>query len=303
MDSVKGLWSGCFIMHCIQAGRSSPDQDADVLLRFIKKAFPTLCGHTGCLEVHHQGLHSSVFSERWMKPGVTDFYVDQSFQIFPLWEKADCDKWVFIEGHQVLLGRKMGQDRGLRQTADTGLGRQSGGEPAGQTGGAGEGSKHSVEPGQHDGRVSRGSHCSSSPLCRPRSAAIQGLSDCINPFLGRGHLWRSGSGPGERPCTMAPQLSRRALAGTAGAKPGGGKCAARCRRSHPGWIERSFSIGGGEAREGLGRVSPIFVGSWLFTNGEISKQGYTHFGPFKGVHGPRGLSAAPQSVSVTTWLL
>lgn len=106
-----------------------------------------------------------------MKPEVT-FYVAQSFQIFPLWEKAACAKWVFIEGHQVLLGRKMGQDRGLRQTAGTGSVQQSGGEPEGQTGGAGEGSKHSVEAGRDDRRVSPGSHCSSSPLCSPRSVAI-----------------------------------------------------------------------------------------------------------------------------------
>lgn len=67
---------------------------------------------------------------------------------------------------------------------------------------------------------------------------------------------------------------------------------------HPGWTERSFSTGRGEARGVLGRVSPIFVGSWLFTNGEISRQGYTHFCPFEGVRRPRGLSAAPHSAGL-----
>ncbi|XP_035575433.1 visual system homeobox 2 isoform X3 [Canis lupus baileyi] len=46
----------------------------------------------------------------------------------------------------------MGQDRGHRHTSGTGLGRQSGREPAGLTGGAGE-DLNSVEPGRDDGRV------------------------------------------------------------------------------------------------------------------------------------------------------
>lgn len=104
---VKGLRSCYFTMHCFQAGRLSPDQEADVLLRFIKKAFPTPCGHTWCWECHPQKLHAFVFSERWMKPEVTVF-CGSVLQIFPLWEKAACDKWVLIEGHHVLLGKEDG---------------------------------------------------------------------------------------------------------------------------------------------------------------------------------------------------
>lgn len=80
------------------------------------------------------------------------------------------------------------------------------------------------------------------------------------------------------------------------------RCSSLQAAPHPGWTERWFSVGGGEARGVLGRVSPVFVGSWLFTNGDISKQGYTHFRPFKGVRGPRGLNAAGKSRSAAAEL-
>lgn len=69
-----------------------------------------------------------------------------------------------------------------------------------------------------------------------------------------------------------------------------------------GGTRGSFLIVDGEAQGVLSLFSPIFMGSWLFTNGDVSKQGHTHLGPFKGVHGACGLSAAPQRMSVTAGL-
>ena len=55
--------------------------------------------------------------------------------------------------------------------------------------------------------------------------------------------------------------------------------------STQGGTRDSFLIAGGVAQGVLGLFSPIFMGSWLFTNGDVSKQGHTHLGLFKGVRG------------------
>lgn len=70
---VKGLWPCCFIMYCVQAGRSSPDHEADGLLKFIERAFPTLCGQTWCLEFYHWEVHSLLSSLRgwWNQKSLT----------------------------------------------------------------------------------------------------------------------------------------------------------------------------------------------------------------------------------------
>lgn len=66
-----------------------------------------------------------------------------------------------------------------------------------------------------------------------------------------------GLGPdlGERPCAVAPQQSRRARAGTAGAKPGGGgggevKAQLAAGGATQGGPLHRFLMGGGVARPG-----------------------------------------------------